>query len=37
MFRSIYWKVYLMVVAVTETRSKLYIVEYIVVFWLNDH
>jgi hypothetical protein len=25
-----------MMVTVTETCSKLYIIEYIVVFWLND-
>jgi len=30
-----YWKVCLMKVTVTETCSKLYIIEYI-VFWLND-
>ena len=33
---SMYWNVYLMMVTVTETCSKLYIIEYIVVFWLND-
>ena len=33
---SLYWNVYLMMVTVTETCSKLYIIEYIVVFWLND-
>jgi len=33
---SMYWNVCLMMVTVTETCSKLYITEYIVVFWLND-
>ena len=31
-----YWNVCLMVVTVTETCSKLHIIEYIVMFWLND-
>ena len=33
---SMYWNVYLLMVTVTETCSKLYIIEHIVVFWLND-
>ena len=33
---STYWNFYLMMVTLTETCSKLYIIEYIIVFWLND-
>jgi hypothetical protein len=33
---SMYWNVCLMLVTVTETCSKYYIIEYIVVLWLND-
>ena len=33
---SMYWNVCLMMVTVTETYSKLYIFEYIVMLWLND-
>jgi len=32
---SMYWNVCLMMVTVTETRSKLYMIEYIIVSWLN--
>ena len=33
---SLYWNVCLMMFTVTETCIKLYIIDYIVVFWLND-
>jgi len=33
---SMYWNVCLVMFTLTETCSKLYSIEYIVVFWLND-
>jgi hypothetical protein len=33
---SMYWNVCLMMVTVTESCSRFYTIEYIVVFWLND-
>ena len=33
---SMSWNVCLIMVTVTETCGRLYIIEYIVVFWLND-